>query len=155
MKGPYQAWKYLRKLLFAAFLALACQVAAPLQAATITIGATSTTPYSFTQSGSPMSSVTINAGDSVVWDSTLNSAGHSLYITDPGGCFQNLYLTDNSFPVTHIFFIPGSYKFYGPNYVTCPYNCWSGNCTGFIATLVVNAPVTITNPPCNWAVTTA
>jgi len=118
----------------------------PLRASTLTMGGTSTSPYQFTVAGAPVSAVTINAGDSVAWDSSLNATGSIMLGNPPGNCYQSF----GSFPATQTFTIPGIYGVHNPSYSTCT-SCAA--CTGFAATIVVNPPVTVTSPPCNWAVT--
>jgi len=85
--------------------------------------------------------VTINSGEAVVWNATLNGA-HTVYVdgfsgtptpSSVGSCGTPL-LNTTSFPVTLIFTTPGTYYFHCQNHSNCTSSSsiQCGICTGGI-----------------------
>lgn len=106
--------------------------------ATVTITYYDGSWYDYDLGYTPISSVTINAGDSVVWNVNNNYpwAPSQIYCMDsPSSCQRTLY----SFPATQAFLYDGSYS------ASC-----NGECNPI--TIFVN-PVAPINPPSVWDVT--
>ncbi|HTC20293.1 MAG TPA: hypothetical protein VK859_05550, partial [bacterium] len=150
-----------RKFIFVLIVFLAPVSA--LRAASISVGvisnASSATGFSYALTGSAtaITSVTINAGDSVTWDSTnLTSSTHPLYLYDSttATCMEN-GVSASGLVVT--FPNPGTYPFHcGHHGATCnPGNttCSSTGCTAMAAQIIVLA-AGATSTPTNTATAT-
>lgn len=89
--------------------------------------------------------VTITSGQAVVWNSTLNVNGHTLYVdgfsgspTPITGCGTALLsISANSFPATLTFSASGTYFYHCTVHGICGGSS-CGGCTGMAGSIVVN-----------------
>src|ERR1035441_634247 len=143
---------------FSLFLFLTWFLVPPLEAATVSIGVINPTGtqyrYTITGSSTAITAVTINAGDSLTWDTT-NTTIHPLYLNNPTGPVTTCPITaPNGFSFT--FTTAGTYWFHCGNHATgCTLtSCAQTGCGGMACTVIVNAALP-TSTPSNTATKTA